>query len=349
MNPEARENFRRQAGWCEALGSPFTARVCRVLGERLNEDSSFGARLLNWPGDAQADAVALRACGALNLLARGGHPALAPLYPPHDLPMEEELWRGIVAAIASDDLRLTAILDSSPQTNEVARSALLLPGYLAIARLAGLPLGLREIGASAGLNLLFDRYSYRYGSFSWGAADAAVTIACEWRGETPDLAVDVDVVDRLGCDLNPIDARDLAQRERMLSYVWPDQTARLARIGAALDLAASEAIGVEKEDAARFVARELAAPQPGRVTTLVHSIVWQYLPQATKTAITASIAEAASRATTDAPFAWLRLEAEADQPRGAVLRLSLWPRGLVDAPLAVADFHGRWIEWRGLA
>src|SRR5271169_5201881 len=130
MNPAARENFLQQAEWCERLGSPFTASVCRVLHARLDESSAFGSRLLNWPDNPQADAVALRACGALNFFARQGFPALAPLYPPQPLPSADEFWRGAERAIGQLDEALTRFLDSAPQTNEVARSALLLPGYL---------------------------------------------------------------------------------------------------------------------------------------------------------------------------------------------------------------------------
>jgi hypothetical protein len=348
MNPAARDNFRQQAEWCERLGSPFTALVCRVLGERLTEASAFGARLLNWPGDkAQADAVALRACGALNGLAREGHPALAPLYPPHRSPSEEEFWLGAQSAIASDDTRLTRFLDSAPQTNEVSRSAALLPGYLTIARRTGLPLAVREIGASAGLNLSFDRYFYDYGAFSWGARDAGVAIPCEWRGESPVFAGVIAIADRKGCDLNPIDAADAEARARMLAYIWPDQTARLARAEAALNFAANEAVRIERIDAAAFASRELRTGAPGRALVLAHSIFWQYLPDDAKASIRATIAEAAARATTASPLAWLRMEAEANEPRGALLRLSLWPNGPVDEKLAVASFHGQWIEWGG--
>jgi hypothetical protein len=349
MSDESRENFRQQADWCEALGSPFTALVCRTLDARLDAGSGFSAGLLDWPGEPRADAVALRACGALNLLAREGHPALAPLYPPHSPPSEDDLWRGLAAAIASDDARLTAILDSPPQTNEVARSALLLPGYLTVARLAGLPLALREIGASAGLNLLFDRYFHDYGFFAWGASEATVRIACDWRGRRETFAPIIEVADRLGCDQKPIDARDGAQRKRMLAYIWPDQTARVQRIEAALALAASENLSIEANDAAAFAARELGPAHEGSATVLTHSVVWQYLPEATKASLKKTVAAAAGRATRAAPFAWLRMEAEAGERRGAVLRLSLWPDEIIDAPLAVVDFHGRWIEWTGLA
>ncbi len=348
MNPDVRDSFRRQAEWCERLGSPFTALACRSLGACLTEKTAFGARLLNWPGSLKADLSALRACGALNALAREGHRALAPLYPPNRLPSEDEFWLGAQGAIADEDARLTDFLDSAPQTNEVARSAALLPGYLEIARLTGLPLAVREIGASAGLNLLFDRYFYQYGSFTWGARDADVTIACEWRGQAGVLAESIEVADRLGCDLLPIDARDRASRARMLSYIWPDQAARVARAEAALSLAAREKLEVQAIDAARFTAAQLRLGAPGRALVLVHSIFWQYLPEATGAAIRGAIAQAAGEATATAPFAWLRMEAEADEPRGATVRLSLWPHGPLDEPIAVADYHGRWLEWRGI-
>ncbi|WP_158815698.1 DUF2332 domain-containing protein [Methylocapsa sp. S129] len=349
MNPDALNNFRQQAEWCEQMGSPFTALVCGALHAYLTEETAFGRRLLNWPDRPEADAIALRACGALNALAREGHPALAPFYPPNRLPSDVAFWRAAQSAFASDDARLTRFLDSAPQTNEVARSAALLPGYLTIARLTGLPLAVREIGASAGLNLSFDRYFYRYGSFSWGTPDAKVTIPCEWRGERSAVAGAIEIADRQGCDLNPIDARDAAARARMLAYIWPDQTARVERAQAALDLASNENIRVEQIDAALFAARELSAGAPGRALVLAHSIFWQYLPDATKAAIRAAIAQAADRATKASPFAWLRMEAEADERRGARVRLSLWPQGPVDELLAVADFHGRWLEWRGVA
>ncbi len=81
----------------------------------------------------------------------------------------------------------------------------------------------------------------------------------------------------------------------------------------------------------------------------MHSIFWQYLPAPTAAAIRDAVAQAAREATRASPFAWLRMEAEAGEKRGAVVRLSLWPQGPVDEPIAVADFHGRWLEWRGIA
>jgi hypothetical protein len=348
MNPAARDNFRQQAEWCAAMGSPFTALVCRSLHDHLTEETAFGRRLLDWPGRPEADALALRACGALNARARGGDPGLASLYPPNPPPTEEEFWRAAASAIARDDAGLTRFLDSPPQTNEVSRSAALLPGYLAIARATGLPLAIRELGASAGLNLLFDRYAYDYGAFTWGDAAAPTRIVCEWRGPRPAFAAGIAIADRKGCDVRPVDAQDPAARGRMLAYIWPDQAARLARAESALNLAASENLRVEAIDAAAFAARELGRGAERRALVLVHSIFWQYLADATKAEIRAAIAAASARATTASPVAWLRMEAETDERRGALLRLSLWPHGPVDEALALVDFHGRWLEWRSL-
>ena len=127
MNPDARENFRRQAEWCAQLGSPLTALVCKVLHERLTESSVFGARLLNWPGRPDADFIAGRACAALNFYARGGYPALAPLYPPHSLPSEITNWspriRAVVAASWALGSSLRAIVNSAASAGSAAPGA----------------------------------------------------------------------------------------------------------------------------------------------------------------------------------------------------------------------------------
>lgn len=348
MNSAARENFRQQAGWCERLGSPFTARLCRLLHDGLDEHSVFGERLLNWPGPPEADAIALRACAAFAFLARQGEPNLGKLYPPNPPADESALERGIAQAIRDFDAELTAFLDGAPQTNEVGRSAILLPGYLEIAARVGLPLSIREIGASAGLNLWFDQYYYAYGDSNWGSAKASVRMACEWRGGPPPPSGALQIADRRGCDLAPIDPSNERSRNRMLSYVWADQNERLARAEAAMRLAAMRPDRVEAIDAALFVAREFAALSPGQALTLTHTIFWQYLSDATKTALRATIAEAAGRAMPQSPLAWLRLEAESEEKRGAVLRLSIWPHGPIDAKLAVASFHGAWFEWQGV-
>ena len=109
------------------------------------------------------------------------HAALAAVYPPQEA-SETELRNACRKQSRRHDLELLASLDSAPQTNEIARSAMLLPGFLAIARETVLPLTLHEIGSSAGLNLLFDRFHYRYGDVEWGDTASPVRLAPEVRG-----------------------------------------------------------------------------------------------------------------------------------------------------------------------
>ncbi len=340
--------FRVQAEACEGLGSPFTAAVCRALVRRLDGATAFGRRIAGWKGDPVADALALRACGALHHAVRTGRaPALAAVYPPAGAGTGLAEARGDVldGTIRELDGELAAFLDSPPQTNEVARSGVLLGGHLTIAAETGLPVVLCEIGSSAGLNLHPDCYRYDLGAAGrWGRAEAPVTIATDWRGTPPPLDAPLRIVARAGCDAAPVDPGDPAARARMLAYIWPDQGDRLARAAAALAHAAAHPAPVKKADAAGWVEATLAQPAaPGAVRVLAHSITWQYLPEAGRRRIAAALEAAGAAATAEAPLAWLRLEPDAVKGSAAV-QLTLWPGG-VTRLLGRGDYHGRWAEW----
>ncbi|WP_156747708.1 DUF2332 family protein, partial [Methylosinus sp. 3S-1] len=180
--------FVTQAEACRNLGSPFTAALCDILRRDLDARSAFGRRILSWGERATADALPLRAAGALHFLARSGRaPELAAVYPPQ-APDEAALRRALASAIAAHDASLAAFLDRPPQTNETARSSILLGAALCVADLVKRPLEVLEIGASAGLNLHFDRYAFELGVGCWGAPDAGLRLVCDWRGEPPPLA-----------------------------------------------------------------------------------------------------------------------------------------------------------------
>jgi hypothetical protein len=314
------------------------------MATRLDRSSTFGARILDWPGNARADALALRAAGGLHALSRSGRDAgLAAVYPPNPLD-PDRLWAAVTGAIAAHDAFLTAYLDSPPQTNEVRRSAIILGGCLHVAAATCLPIALFEIGASAGLNLAFDRYRYDFGNgLAWGDPASPVTIPSEWRGDLPPLDTPLAVASRAGCDLRPVNPASAADRVRLLSYIWPDQGDRLARTAAALDLAAAAPWRVEQADAAKWVAAHLGRRLPGKARVLVQTMVWHYLPRAAKDAIAATITTAAAAATADAPLAWLRMDEEGHDYH-AVVRLTLWPGGL-ERHIANVDYHARWAEW----
>lgn len=310
-----RQSFLRQAKACNDLGSPFTARLCTLAAERLTGDSRVGATVLGWPGnpDGTGDALALRLAGTLHALVRSGQDtALSAVYPPNAVD-DETLWAAIKAAMRRDEAFMLERLTSAPQTNEVRRSSALLPGFLTIAALTGKPLILSEVGASAGLNLQWDRYSYRLGDLSWGKT-SAVELAPRWEGPPPPQAA-IEIAERAGCDLNPLDPASQDDRLRLFSYIWADQQDRLDRTGAALEMATESGLKVEKADAIDWLRKRLTTPRSGLTHVIYHTIAWQYLPQALKTEGEALIAEAGARATEAAPLARLQLEADG-KPEG---------------------------------
>lgn len=341
-----RAAFRAQAGHCEKAGAPFTALLCRVASDRLDPGTKLGALLLRWPSHPGNDALPLRFAGALHALVLGGQaPRLAVLYPPARMPSADELWAAVLATAGVHEAFIATSLASPPQTNETGRAAALLGGFLTVAAATGKPLFLSELGASAGLNLFWDRFGYTIGGSTWGDAGSPVHLAPRWTGALPPLDTPVRVAGRAGCDLNPLAAGNAGDRLRLLSYVWADQPERLARLRAALDIAAADPPDLSRADAANWLDARLAAQPVGTAHVVYHTIVWQYLPAPTRQRIAASIAVAGARGGSDRPVAWLRLEADGRSP-GAALTLTEWPGGTTRT-LARADFHGRWVEWTG--
>lgn len=335
-------HFEQQAQSCDALGSPFTAWLCRVLIDLIDDTTLTGRRILHWSGDPRADALALRICGGLHrLVLEEADSALVTAYPPGQADPA-----AVAGALHRHDAALTEALDSAPQTNEIARSAMLLPGFLTIARDTGLPLALCEIGSSGGLNLLFDHFHYRYGDRVWGDAASPVTIVPETRPAAIPLDGTLDIVSRHGCDIAPVDVAARDGRMRLRSYVWPDQPARLARLDGAIALAARHPFSLEQADAADFLGRRIAARPDNAALVVFHSIMWQYMPRETRQAIRAMLEAAGAGATARTPIARLRMEPRDPKDGWATLSLTSWPGGETRR-LARCDFHGRWIEWTG--
>src|SRR5690606_8980608 len=132
---------------------------------------------------------------------------------------------------------LVASLDVPVQTNEVARCAALVVGFTEVLRATGLPLRLLELGSSAGLNLrAWDRWHYRSGSTAWGDPGAELRFEACYHRPHPDLAAPLGpseaVVERRGCDRNPLDPVTDEGRLLLRSFVWPDQAQRHARLDA---------------------------------------------------------------------------------------------------------------------
>jgi hypothetical protein len=235
-------------------------------------------------------------------------------------------------------------LDGPPQTNEVARASLFMAGLLVVVSRTGLPLALYEIGASAGLNLVLDRYAYDLGGLLAGAVGSPLLLAPEWAGPPPPSA-EVRIVRRQGADLRPLDVTSADDQERLLAYVWPDQAVRLQRMRAAIALAGEDPPHVEQADAADWVESRIdPQPEAGRARVLCHSIAFQYFSEPTKERVSRHVERVGARATPDAPFAWLQFEVDPVSGSSPALRLQTWPSGAIET-LATGNAHGTRIKW----
>ena len=343
-----RQAFADQSVICTAAGAPFTGRLCRLVGERLTREGRVGRRVLGWTGSPshQGDALPLRLMGGLHALARSGRDeALSALYPPATAPDDETVWSVVARVLREQDEALSPWLDGPPQTNEVGRSAALMAGLLVLADRFRLPFALYELGASAGLNTVLDRYGYRLGETEAGVAGSPVRLEPVWTGASPPKA-EVEVARRAGVDRNPLDVRDPATRERLSAYVWADQRARLARLETAMDLAAADPVVIDKADAADWLGAKLSPePEPGLCRVVMHTIACQYFPAEAQARIRAHLAAVGSAATEAAPLAWLSFEAASGSvDRRPALDLTVWPGGETRR-LAICQPHGAEIDW----
>ena len=345
-----REAFATQAQSCAERGSSFTALLCEVLGRMLDQSTEVGRRVLGWSGrpDARGDSVPLRLAAGLHALVRRGRfPRLAALYPPHPQPGAEALEEALASALADAEGELLPWLDHPPQTNEPMRSAPLMAGLLVIAaETGGLPLALYESGASAGLVLMLDRYEHHLGGVTTGRPGSHVVIRPAWQGGSPPRVPSTRVLGRQGCDLDPLNVTTKRDRERLLAYVWPDQADRLARVEAAIAIAAAEAPRIDRADAADWVEATLDpnGAEDGVARVLMHAVALQYAPQETLARLAAHVARIGERATDHTPFAWLRFEADPAFDERGSLRLTLWPGGH-ERVLALGDTHAEGLEW----
>jgi hypothetical protein len=342
-------HFREQSAFCAGYGSPFTAQLIASMADDLAARGPVADLVGRWPTNPRKDALSLRVAGALHHATLiGADPALAASYPAAraDWSMDE-VWPRARAFLARERDGVSKFISSAPQTNETRRSIALLAGFLAFAHEHPGPIETLEIGASAGLNLHWDRFAYRTASWSWGG-DSPVVIDAEWKGATPPLAARIDVRRRRASDLSPLDISDRAERLRLKSYVWADQPDRLARFDGAVALARDAGVRVERADAAEWLAARLPQRARDAATVVYHSIFLQYPPRETRAAIAAAIESAGAQATRAAPLAWLRLEPETVlggplESTRMLLDLTIWPGG-ERRILAATDGHVRSVE-----
>lgn len=341
------EKLEFQARSCRRLGSPLYGLLLDAATDDVRRRGPVLRVLEDKAGDPDGSALALRFMAAVHrLVLRGDAPELAGFYP------SAGGFRGLEGAVDAflevvgarvDELREDA--RRPLQTNEVGRCAALVCGFLTVAKRHALPLDVLEIGASAGLNLRWDHYLYEARGETWGDPASPVRL-CSYNGETvPPFDVAAAVAGRRGCDPAPIDPSSEEGRISLLSFVWPDQTARLRLLRGALEVAARVPARVERAPASRWLTGALAERVEGAAAIVFQSIVWQYMDEAEQAAVTARIEDAGGAATRDAPLAWLRMEPSEDFEHVEV-RLRTWPGGSEDL-LATSGYHGTAVRWLG--
>ncbi len=337
--------FSNQVVYCTAAEAPLTARVVAAVGALL-ADGSPGAlldRIRGWQGAPLADALPLRIAGGLHALYLSGDaPALGAIYrgeTADDIAI-------VRAAIAAHEARLMPSLDGPPQTNAAGRSASFIAAMLWLAE-QGLPPRFEclEIGSSAGINLMIDRYAYDLAGVKVGPPDPVMAFAPEWQGDPPPAHA-IEIASLKGCDVTPVDLTNPAQALRLKGYIWPEHGVRFERMDAAIRAAQEKAPDLVAMNAADFVEAELARPQDtGATRVLMHSIVWQYVPKDQQARVTAAMEAAGAEATAERPLAWIALEANRNSHRHEMV-VRYWPGGAEGTMLSEAHAHGAWINWQ---
>ncbi len=339
-----------QANHAEENGAPCTARVIRALAAVREGETATGRRIAGWHGLTLKDAMPLRMAGGLHhLLLSGEDDRLARVYS-GQMTDQAQIDRLVCELVETFDHLLLPWLDGPPQTNEAGRSASIMAGLLWVANKACPRLDLFELGASAGVNTMLDRYHFDLGGTQVGPVGSPMRIKPEWRGQgtPPEPPEAFEVMSVQGCDLAPIDLSDEPAALKLKSYVWPDAPARMARIDAAIQLASQDPPNVVRQDAWAFVSDMLARPQAeGTTRGMFHSIMWQYMPEETQGSITQAMEAAGSAATRDRPLAWIALETDPATFRHE-LKVRLWDGDEYDGETHVLSFahpHGAWVEW----
>ena len=208
-----------------------------------------------------------------------------------------------------------------------------------------------ELGASAGLNLNWDRFGYAHAP--WRRASViGPMMPTLIEGRAPAWR-DIAIASRAACDQNPLDPSVAEDRLQLRAYVWADQAARLERLNAAMELARETGVKVQKADAAAWVRERLTGELPEGTTVVYHSVFFQYPPIEVREAIAAGIEEAGMRTRDEHRLAWVRFEPESVLGRDRastryVLNVVTWKNGQRDeVTLADVDPHGRTMNWVG--
>ena len=257
-----------------------------------------------------------------------------------------DVWPSAVDVLAERREWVAAFVSTQGvQTNEVQRSWVLLPLFLEVARRTGAStFDLVELGPSAGLNLVWDRYGYRYSAGSWGRDDAPLVLSGEERSPVPGELLELrpGVRRRVGIDIAPIDVTSADGALLLKCFVWADQHERLERLDRAVEALRGDPPQLVGGDFVELLSEVLAQPGESELTVVFQSGVMGYVSEEGRSRVLAALDEAATRR----PLAFVstgRPLVEGAAWWGLYVRVWPGPREHV----AESSYHGAWIEWRG--
>jgi hypothetical protein len=346
------QTFRATAATCERR-APLYARLCRSIAD----DAPTRRLLLHAPPEQRLP-VLLLACVHWLLLTEPEH-ELRRFYP--NL-VDESSDRGLdpgdpfpefKAFCARNEPRLAGLLATrTTQTNEVGRCATLLPVLGRLASEVG-PLALVDVGTSAGLTLMLDRYQYRYNPGGVLGNPSPVVLSCQTRGAVPVPEHMPQLAARIGLDRRPIDLTDDGDAAWLEACVWPDQADRFQRLHQAIDLARVEPPRIHHGDAVADLVSTISAVADGAHPVVTTTWVLCYLSEQQRGDFVAEL-DSFGRA---ADLSWISAESPA-QTSGlpapddssvhhlTVVTATHWRGGQRTVThLATAHPHGFWLHW----
>jgi len=338
-----RKNSEEAASW----SSPMYSRFCARMAEDVEAGGPTWELLEPYADEPADEYYPFRAlAGVHHMVLSNELPELARHYPSEGGDGDAEAaWPFLREAFAGLSSEILDSLRHPLQTNETARCGALICGFLTVAADSGLPLRVRELGASAGLNMHFDRYRYEQDGTAFGPENSPVRFVDHWLGGVPPFDTSMEIASRRGCDIDPIDPTTDQGRTSLLAFIFPDQLPRYELLREAIEVARDLPLEVDREGIDSWIARELADPPDGQATVVFHSLVWIYLTDQVRAAATKALEEAAAGATAERPLHWLRYELAPDLMR-CELRLRSWPGGS-ERLLATGDVHLAPVTWLG--
>jgi hypothetical protein len=282
------------------------------------------------------------------LLLRDLSEPLAAYYP--DLTAQPNCGDPVPAFRAFCQTRREAIIallqTKLVQTNEVSRCALWLPAFTWVSRQhPDQPLSLIEIGASAGLNLLWDRYGYDFGTGRvYGQVESRVQLHCALRGNRLPPLPDAlpAVVMRVGLDLHPLDVGDPDDRLWLRALIIPEQHDRVALLERAAALLVADPPALWAGDALETLPAALAATPADAVVCVYHSFTLQQFADESRDRLSSLLTEAAR----ERALCQLSIEGYRREDPYASLRITDYTEPVpVEQVYASCQLHGRWLEW----